>query len=188
MEILPVIWALIFLIILRIVHRFLWAPQQRRHRLDDEFQPKTQVEPRFSRQTAREIVGKAYVTDGDGLRVNNVEVRIAGLDAPEFDQIAKHNGRWFNYGRIVKSALIREIGGKEISVEFEKYDKFGRMVGTVRRNGKDIGADLVRRGMAVSAYSDKYKEEEEEARRLQKGQWQFEESFDPRWWRKKEEI
>ena len=36
----------------------------------------------------RSITGKAYVTDGDGIRVAGQEVRLAGLDAPEWDQKA----------------------------------------------------------------------------------------------------
>ena len=35
------------------------------------------------------ITGKAYVTDGDGIRVSGQEVRFAGLDAPEWDQMTK---------------------------------------------------------------------------------------------------
>ena len=61
----------------------------------------------------RTITGKAYVTDGDGIRVARREVRLAGLDAPEWDQKAKHrNGYWFSHGKQVKSALIQEIGGQ----------------------------------------------------------------------------
>ena len=61
------------------------------------------------------IAGKAYVTDGDGIRVSGQEVRFAGLDAPEWDQVAKHrDGYWFRHGNRVKSALIREIGGKYV--------------------------------------------------------------------------
>ena len=36
------------------------------------------------------ITGKAYVTDGDGIRVSGYNVRLADLDAPEWDQLAKH--------------------------------------------------------------------------------------------------
>lgn len=190
MELAYAIWTLTFFVVLRFVHRLLWGSRQSqrlRRQPGDVFQQGTQFKSNSIRRPMREISGKAYVTDGDGLRVNNVEIRIAGLDAPEYDQIAKHNGRWFNFGRIVKSALIQEIGGKEVSVRIKEYDKFGRAIGTVRCNGRDIGAYLVKQGMAVSAYDKMYKEEENEARRLRRGQWQFEESFDPRWWRNKKE-
>ena len=48
-------------------------------------QPGRQVEV-----PTRTITGKAYVTDGDEIRVAQWEVQIAGLDAPEWDQKAKH--------------------------------------------------------------------------------------------------
>ena len=77
------------------------------------------------------------MTDGDGIRVARQEVRLAGLDAPEYDQKAKHqDGYWCNHGKRVKSALIQEIGGKSVRVSVESVDKFGRLVGTVTYKGR----------------------------------------------------
>ncbi len=129
----------------------------------------------------RTITGKAYVTDGDGIRVARHEVRLAGLDAPEWDQKAKHrDGYWFNHGKRVKSALIQEIGGKHVRVSVEGTDKFGRMLGTVTYNGRDIGEWLVREGHAIAAYSDRYQHVEWEARRAKRGMWEHTHNFDPR--------
>ncbi len=129
----------------------------------------------------RTISGKAYVTDGDGVRVAGHEVRLAGLDAPEWDQKAKdRNGRWFNHGRFVKSALIREIGGKHVRVAVEGKDKFGRLLGTVTCNGRDVGEWLVREGHAIAAYDDRYKRVEREARKAKRGMWGHAHNFDPR--------
>ena len=84
------------------------------------------------------------------------EVRLAGLDAPEWDQKAKHrDGYWFNHGKRVKSALIDEIGGKHIRVAVEGTDRFGRLLGTVTHKGSDVGEWLVREGHAIAAYSDR---------------------------------
>ena len=130
------------------------------------------------------LTGKAYVTDGDGIRVSGQEVRFAGLDAPEFDQVAKHrDGYWFGHGKHVKSALIREIGGKRVHVVVEDYDKFGRAVGVVTCNGRDIGEWLVWEGHAISAYSDRYKHVEREARQAKRGMWGHAVNIDPRRWR-----
>ena len=129
----------------------------------------------------RTITGKAYVTDGDGVRVAGEEVRLAGLDAPEWDQKAKHrDGYWFNHGKRVKSALIRELGGKHVSVFVEGTDKFGRLLGTVTREGRDIGEWLVREGHAIAAYDDRYKRIERGARRARRGMWAHAHNFDPR--------
>jgi len=129
----------------------------------------------------RTITGKAFVTDGDGIRVDRQEVRIAGLDAPEWDQRAKHlDGYWFNHGKRVKSALIREIGGKHVRVSVEDTDKFGRLLGTVTHEGRDIGEWLVREGHAIAAYSDRYIRIEREAREAKRGMWAHAHNFDPR--------
>ena len=139
--------------------------------------------PRRQRRP-RTLAGKAYVTDGDGIRVSGQEVRFAGLDAPEWDQRAKHqNGYWFGHGKRVKSALIREIGGKRVHVTVEDYDRFGRAVGIVTCHGKDVGEWLVREGHAIAAYSDRYKHIEREARRSKRGMWGHAVNIDPRRWR-----
>ena len=133
------------------------------------------------RRTNGTLIGKAYVTDGDGLRVAGQEVRIFGIDAPEWDQLAKNpSGQWFNHGRVVKSALIKEIGGKQVRVRVEDRDKFGRLLGTVIFQGRDIGEWMVWQGHAIAAYSDRYKRVERAARRAQRGMWANELNFDPR--------
>ncbi|MDE0371567.1 MAG: thermonuclease family protein [Rhodospirillales bacterium] len=140
--------------------------------------------PPPSRRHLGALVGKAYVTDGDGIRVSGQEVRFAGLDAPEYDQVAKHrDGYWFGHGKRVKSALIQKIGGEQVYVTVESYDKFGRAVGTIACNGMDVGEWLVREGHAIAAYSDRYKQVEQEARRARRGMWGYAVNIDPRRWR-----
>ena len=130
------------------------------------------------------IVGKAYVTDGDGIRVSGYTVRLAGLDAPEWDQPAQDRyGYWFNHGQRVKGALIQAIGGKHVRVTVEGHDKYGRVLGTVTCDGDDVGAWLVRNGHAISAYGGRYKHLEGEARQQRRGMWGLAESYDPRAWR-----
>ena len=139
--------------------------------------------PRRQRPTGT-FTGKAYVTDGDGIRVSGQEIRFAGLDAPEWDQVAKHrDGYWFGHGKRVKSALIREIGGRRVHVTVEDYDKFGRAVGIVTCNGKDVGEWLVREGHAIAAYGDRYKHVEREAQSAKSGMWGHAVNIDPRRWR-----
>ena len=139
--------------------------------------------PRRLHRTRR-LTGKAYVTDGDGIRVSGKEVRFAGLDAPEWDQVARHrDGYWFNHGKRVKSALIQRVGGKLVHVTVEDYDKFGRAVGTVTCDGEDIGEWLVREGHARALYSERYKQVELDARSAGRGMWGHAVNIDPRAWR-----
>lgn len=138
----------------------------------------------FKKRPGGTITGKAYVTDDDGLRVSGYDIRLAGLDAPEWDQPARHrDGNWFCHGRHVKSKLIEAIGGKHVRVKVEGYDQYGRVLGSVTYNGKDVGAWLVRNGLAISAYEDKYKHIENEARNARRGMWGYDAAYDPRAWR-----
>ena len=148
--------------------------------------------PRKSRQreptskgqfgTASDVIsGNAFVTDGDGIRVAGKEVRIVGIDAPEWNQMAQHSdGHWFNHGRIVKGALIEEIGGKHVRVLLEDTDKFERLIGTVIYECRDIGEWLVREGHAIAAYDNRYKLSERDARKEKRGMWAHAHNFDPR--------
>ena len=130
------------------------------------------------------ITGKAFVIDGDTIRVSGQTIRLSGLDAPEVDQWAKHqHGYWYKQGIRVKSALIQAIGGKNVQVKVEGYDKYDRVIGTVMFNGKDVGEWLVRNGHAIAAYGDQYKHLEREARRARRGMWGHAEAYDPRAWR-----
>ena len=130
------------------------------------------------------ITGKAYVIDGDTIRVSRRTIRLSGLDAPELDQVAKHeDGYWYKQGQRVKSELIRVIGGKHVEVQVEGTDKYGRVLGTVLYEDKDVGEWLVRKGYAIAAYGEQYKHVEREARRARRGMWAHAEVYDPRAWR-----
>lgn len=138
----------------------------------------------------RVLEGEAAVTDADGLLMQGTKVRFAGLDAPEFNQIAKigEDDDWINHGLMVKNALAERIGGRPVRVEVESWDRYGRAVGTVTQDGRDIGEWLVRHGHAVAAYGDRYKATEQDAKEACRGMWGFAKCFDPRFWRHRKEI
>jgi micrococcal nuclease len=50
-------------------------------------------------------------------------------------------------GRGAKQALARLAAGKEVTVEWKKRDRYGRIVGKVVYDGKDVDLALVREGM-----------------------------------------
>ena len=189
-------WLIALVVVIAILRQVAFRKRSRRHRREgysrearreqgraasrgsnvEQLHPAHRVE-----SPTRTITGKAYVTDGDGIRVARQEVRIAGLDAPEWDQKAKHrDGYWFSHGKRVKSALIQEIGGKHVRVSVEGTDKFGRLLGTVTYQGRDIGEWLVWEGHAIAAYSDRHVHVEREARKAKRGMWGHAHNFDPR--------
>ena len=99
--------------------------------------------------------------------------------------MAKHqDGYWFKQGQRIKSALIKEIGGKVVRVKVEGYDKYDRVLGYVTCNGRDIGEWLVWHGYAIAAYSERYIRVELDAQRAQRGMWAHAARYDPRDWRR----
>ena len=139
---------------------------------------------RTAERKSRTIAGKAWVADGDGLRVAGEEIRLAGIDAPEHEQPAKGpDGAWFDHGARVKSALIRKVGGKPVRVEAVGTDKFGRTLGVVTHDGQDINEWLVRYGHAIAAYDNRYRGIQREARAARRGMWGCAIAYDPRAWR-----
>lgn len=93
----------------------------------------------------RTISGVAvHVSDGDTLIVEDETgfktiIRLAGIDAPESDQ---------EYGDASRETLATLVRGKILRVESNKIDRYGRTVGKITANGKDICLEMIRRGFA----------------------------------------
>jgi len=90
---------------------------------------------------AGRVVG---VADGDTITVLDSDkvqhkIRLAGIDAPEKKQ---------PFGNRSKESLSELAYDKTVTVETDKRDKYGRKVGKVLVNGKDVNLVQVERGMA----------------------------------------
>ena len=84
------------------------------------------------------------VSDGDTLTVlvadhRSVKVRLAGIDAPERDQM---------FGQRSRQSLSELAFGQTATVAVQKTDDYGRTVGTVTVGGVNVEAEQVRRGLA----------------------------------------
>jgi len=92
-----------------------------------------------------DFTGKVVkVTDGDTINVleaGNVlhKVRLTGIDAPERGQ---------PYGRKSQEYLAGMVAGKQVLIESDKQDRYGRDLGKIILNGKDINQEQVKAGMA----------------------------------------
>jgi endonuclease YncB( thermonuclease family) len=116
--------------------------------------------------------GRALAIDGDSLRLNNVELRLKGIDAPEYRQSCQSaDGRDYPCGRIARRALANLLQEHDVSCAQTGKDRYGRGLAICRSAdaGKDIAAELVRQGMAV-AYGD-FDRLEAEARAARRGIW-----------------
>ena len=129
------------------------------------------------------LVGTPRIIDGDSLAFGDVNVRLAGIDAPERTQPCRDAaGDKFACGRSATDFLRYLIGDASVTCRGRGRDRYGRMIGQCRVNGVDISETMVRRGWAV-AYLGDLEAQEGEARRLEIGLWAGE--FDmPAQWRK----
>lgn len=126
------------------------------------------------------VSGKARVVDGDGLRIEGREIRLAEIDAPEWRQPAVDgDGIKINHGAVAKQALVAKIAGRPVQVRLSGRDRYGRCLGYAVCGGEDLNAWLVRNGHAVSAFGRRYLAEEEAARRDRIGMWGFREAVHP---------
>lgn len=94
---------------------------------------------------ATTISGKVVgVADGDTITVlddSNTQhkIRLAGIDAPEKKQ---------PFGNVSKQSLSDLVYGKQVSVDYNKQDRYGRTVGKVIIDGTDVNLEQVKRGLA----------------------------------------
>lgn len=107
-------------------------------------------------------------------------IRLNDIDAPESKQA---------FGNKSKENLKNYIYQKDVVVKHESTDKYGRILGTIYYQGKDINLQQVKDGYAwvYRHYSKKqdYIKEEEKARQERKGLWADKNPINPYDFRRK---
>lgn len=124
--------------------------------------------------TAQErIVGRAKIIDGDSFEVGRIGVRLFGVDAPEGSQPCTRDGRPWRCGDAAAAELRRLVGSREVVCQRRDEDTYGRIVAVCRVGTTDLGAEMVRAGLAVAyrRYSDDYVDEERSAQAARRGVW-----------------
>lgn len=86
------------------------------------------------------VSGKAIVIDGDTVIVENIHVRIHGIDAEEMRE---------TNGRKARNALVTFIGINPIHCELNGDKSYNRYVGICYLASIDIGAEMIRQGYAL---------------------------------------
>lgn len=121
---------------------------------------------------APDLTGRVVgISDGDTLTLltadrRQTKVRLAEIDTPERRQ---------PYGSRAREALAELAFQREVRVVVEETDRYGRSVGHVYAGGRNVNAELVRRG-AAWVY-DRYNRDpalpvlEAEARAARRGLW-----------------
>ena len=126
------------------------------------------------------ITGRAIeVYDGDTITLlcndKKYRVRFYGIDAPEARQ---------EHGIAARDALRKKILGREVTVNVVNLDRYGRAVGKVSLDSRNINLEMVREGHAW--YYEAYARGEDEierahvrARREKRGLWKYDSPTPP---------
>ena len=145
------------------------------------------------------ISGKARVVDGDTIKINEISIRLYGIDAPEKNQICMGpSSESYNCGlsstRFLKTFIDNST---RVECSYKNLDRYGRIIGKcisytrVENSNELIPFELnnlmVAMGHAVEykRYSrGEYSKAEKTAKKEKKGLWKGE--FDrPEKWRRK---
>lgn len=83
------------------------------------------------------------IADGDTITVltdnTTHKIRLSGIDAPEKSQA---------FGNQSKQSLANMVFQKTVTVNFNKRDKYNRILGKVLFDDKDINLEQIKRGLA----------------------------------------
>lgn len=136
------------------------------------------------------IEGKVIgVHDGDTVTVLDQDnkkfaIRLQGIDAPELKQ---------EFGAASQKNLAGMVLGKQVSIFWNKVDKYRRTVGTIMLDGRDINIEQVKAGVAwhFKKYEDEqsptdrrtYAAAEQSARSAKLGLWKDANPLAPGDWR-----
>lgn len=109
--------------------------------------------------------------DGDSLRNNAGDTRIAGIDAVELRQTCRNaSGGIWNCGREAHQRL-RALVSRGVDCRPEGQDRYGRTLSRCYDGDRDIGETMVREGLAVDFMGGGYAAAEREARQARRGIW-----------------
>jgi endonuclease YncB( thermonuclease family) len=125
------------------------------------------------------------VADGDTITVldgtnTQHKIRLMGIDAPEKKQA---------FGNVAKKALSDLVYKKQVTIDYNKTDRYQRLIGKVILNNADINLEMVSQGLAwhyvkyqnEQTLEDRglYAQAELDSRLLKRGLWLDKEQIAP---------
>ena len=132
------------------------------------------------------FIGQVQVTDGDTIHNGKLKIRLHGIDAPENKQRCKNvNNELYPCG-LQSSAFLKKIINKnDVYCKGGNKDRYGRLIAICYANEINLNSTMVKEGWAIAYryYSDDYINEEESAKKNNKGIWKGA-FLEPYIWRK----
>lgn len=128
----------------------------------------------------KKFSGKTFVIDGDSIRVDGKEVRLFGIDAPEYSQTCfDAQNEEYTCGLASFNFTKKLAGGKNVECVYAEKDKYDRYLGKCSVDGPmgnvSINEELIKNGMAViynfTESDEQMNEFEAEAKKKKIGIW-----------------
>ncbi len=120
-----------------------------------------------------EITGTLRVVDADTVDVAGQRIRLHAIDAPEVDQPCEteHGQPWAGCGAWVSHVVAQDYDGTTARCMPLERDDYDRVVARCFVGGEDLGAALVRRGLAFAyvQYGDDYVAQQAAAAAVDRG-------------------
>jgi endonuclease YncB( thermonuclease family) len=122
---------------------------------------------------AEEISGRVSVIDGDSFRIGSAEIRLHAVDAFEGRQSCGSGGSAWACGTAAANKLRALTDGRRVTCRKTDTDSYGRTVAICSNGTADLGAEMVRSGLALAyrQYGNDYVDEEDRARTERLGAW-----------------
>jgi endonuclease YncB( thermonuclease family) len=119
------------------------------------------------------VLGLGGAKDGDSLMVGDKEVRLYGIDAPEWDQSCQRGGQDWSCGSAAADKLAQLVTGKNVVCSTVGTDQHGRVLGRCMVGATDVNRVMVASGYAVAfrRYSSDYVSAEDSAKANKRGIW-----------------
>lgn len=120
--------------------------------------------------------GAYHAIDGDSFTIGKAEIRLHGIDAPEYRQTCKtSSGVSQPCGKLARDQLSKLIRNSKLVCRTLEQDRYGRQVSTCKAGDVDINREMVRLGWAIAyrRHSQAYIPAEREAKAAKRGIWQW---------------
>jgi endonuclease YncB( thermonuclease family) len=126
----------------------------------------------------RPLSGTRYqAIDGDSFKAGDAEIRLHGIDAPEYRQSCLDSQRKQHAcGKLARDALSNLIRTRTVKCTIIDRDRYGRQVSVCKDGALDINREMVRLGWAIAyrRHALNYVSAEREAKAARRGIWAWE--------------
>ena len=133
------------------------------------------------------LANDLFVRDGDSFAIDGQEVRLWGIDAPEYHQTCFKDGKTTPCGKYARQRLENLMKDEQLQCERVDIDRYKRIVARCYIQDEDLAALMVRAGFAFDypRYSKgAYSKHQKAAKNERRGLWSMD--FEMPWIWKRE--